>query len=198
MHYHAEVFLPADHSLDRAAVEATVAAILAPFSEEEEANKRKLWDWYQIGGRWTGAHDPSYNPEKDPRNIKRCHLCAGTGFRADDLGKEFRAQDPSYTCNGCGQYNKETSTWEHGPNGAGWSTRWPTQWVPAECDIMSITNVPDDLTAGLLFVNGDAYQSEVWTGKKFAEGPLNDTTVKAFLAQLGITAGLLVTVDCHS
>jgi len=29
---------------------------------------RGVWDWYQVGGRWTGFYS-EYDPEKDPRNI---------------------------------------------------------------------------------------------------------------------------------
>lgn len=91
--------------------------LLAPFYEES-GNDDSKWDWFQIGGRWTGALEPSYEPAKDPRNIESCDLCAGTGKRSDELGLKTRAVDPSYTCNGC--------------DGKGARIKWPTQWA---CDV---------------------------------------------------------------
>jgi DnaJ-class molecular chaperone len=32
---------------------------------------------------------------------EECKICEGTGIRNDELGKQERAKDPSYTCNGC-------------------------------------------------------------------------------------------------
>lgn len=34
-----------------------------------EENKYRNWDWYQIGGRWTGLLD-GYDPQKDPKNLE--------------------------------------------------------------------------------------------------------------------------------
>jgi hypothetical protein len=34
----------------------------------EYTNPNAKWDWWQIGGRYTGRLDPLYDPEKDPRN----------------------------------------------------------------------------------------------------------------------------------
>lgn len=78
-------------------------------------NPRAKWDWYSVGGRWSGALDPAYDPETDQRNIETCQTCGGTGKRDDDLGRKARAEDPSYTCNGC--------------DGKGRSVKWPTQWA---------------------------------------------------------------------
>lgn len=65
-------------------------------------NPKSKWDWYCIGGRWTAYLDFSdYDPVKDPDNYEVCFLCAGTGKRDDKLGREERAKDPTYTCNGC-------------------------------------------------------------------------------------------------
>jgi hypothetical protein len=61
MHYHAEVHITSTEDVD-----AQVAAIMAPFDENQHP-KKGIWDWYQIGGRWTGAHD-GYDPESDPEN----------------------------------------------------------------------------------------------------------------------------------
>ena len=67
MHYHCEIILPPG-----VPIKETVAQVLRPFNEtlpeDDEGKCPGFWDWYQIGGRWTGAHDPSYDPEADPRN----------------------------------------------------------------------------------------------------------------------------------
>lgn len=86
----------------------------------DRTNPQKKWDWWQVGGRYTGLLSPAYDPEKDPRNIETCAICGGTGMRDDALGKDHRAKDPSYTCNGCG--------------GKGTRAKWPTKWVNFEGD----------------------------------------------------------------
>lgn len=77
-----------------------------------------FWDWYQIGGRWTGALD-GYDPDKDPANTERCTLCGGTGTRPDMVVNNG--------CNGCA--------------GTGTARLWPTQWVKHPGDIAPIESV---------------------------------------------------------
>ena len=59
-------------------VDQAVADMLEPWHEYRYASyddwpadeyDRPFWDWYQIGGRWTGALDPDYSPKRDPRNL---------------------------------------------------------------------------------------------------------------------------------
>jgi hypothetical protein len=54
MHYHLEIVMPPTDD-----VSARVAGILTPFcecgtDENGEANTHTFWDWYEIGGRWSG------------------------------------------------------------------------------------------------------------------------------------------------
>jgi hypothetical protein len=45
---------------------------------ETRYNPKSKWDWYQIGGRWTGFIDPTgYDPMDDPRNVHQCGHCQG-------------------------------------------------------------------------------------------------------------------------
>lgn len=81
----------------------------------DRTNPNSKWDWWQIGGRYSGRLAPGYNPELDPANIETCLLCEGSGMRNDPLGVAHRLTDPSYTCNGCG--------------GKGRSPKWPSQWA---------------------------------------------------------------------
>lgn len=92
-------------------------------------NPKSKWDWYQVGGRWSGFLT-EYDPESNPKNKQVCFLCGGTGMRTDDLGNKFRETNPEYKCNGC--------------NGTGIQTKWPTQFAPYEGDILPILLVKDD------------------------------------------------------
>lgn len=42
-----------------------IDSILAPFSEHADDNLCAFWDWFEIGGRWSGEHFTSqFNPDK--------------------------------------------------------------------------------------------------------------------------------------
>lgn len=90
--------------------------ILAPYHENDMCDGGK-WDWFVLGGRFTGMFATNYDPSKDPANIETCDICGGGGRRTDIIGTKARAKDPSYTCNGC--------------NGTGKRSKWPTEWVQA-------------------------------------------------------------------
>lgn len=81
----------------------------------KRTNPNAKWDWWQIGGRWSGMLEVGYDPKTDPANMENCFLCGGTGQRDDDIGKAQRAIDPNYMCNGC--------------DGKGVRSKWPTGWV---------------------------------------------------------------------
>jgi hypothetical protein len=38
-------------------------------------NPQGFWDWWEIGGRWTGLLEPAYDPEADARNYSPCKYC---------------------------------------------------------------------------------------------------------------------------
>jgi hypothetical protein len=78
-------------------------------------NPLSKWDWWCIGGRWQGELDVGYDATKVPENYETCSVCRGTGRRDDDLEREARAKDPSYTCNGCA--------------GTGKALKWNSRWV---------------------------------------------------------------------
>jgi len=62
MHNHAEVYL--ENLKDW---KSQVEEILLPYDENLNT-ENGLFDWYQIGGRWTGSHG-NYDPETDPLNF---------------------------------------------------------------------------------------------------------------------------------
>lgn len=73
-------------------------------------NPNKKWDWWTIGGRWTGKLLIGYELAEDKDNYEKCWLCSNTGTRPDanyakdnDLCKPSRAGHPviGKGCNGC-------------------------------------------------------------------------------------------------
>lgn len=66
MHYSAIVIVPDDVD----SVEEAVGALMAPWNENTIYSEKRdaYWDWYQIGGRFTGMFD-DYDPGKDPANF---------------------------------------------------------------------------------------------------------------------------------
>ena len=50
MHYHLEVIMPPTSDVQKA-----LEDILAPFNENSEDRTGAFWDWWVIGGRWSGA-----------------------------------------------------------------------------------------------------------------------------------------------
>lgn len=124
-------------------------------------NPRSFWDWWQIGGRWKGAHLEGYNPDKDPDHKERCSICDGTGFRNDLLGRSMREKNPTYTCNGCGKHDPEADTWSHGPLGAGYRVAWPTQWEPHNSDIIPLADASTNLSCYTLVIAPDP-SNPIW------------------------------------
>jgi len=137
-HYLAFVLIPGEGDADQ-----LVAETLAPYSEhlvvehktygEPEPdgtydtygwNPRGVWDWFTVGGRWTGrlarlVTGQPYDPSTDPANIEPCDYCDGTGVRRDGI-------TPG-TCNACIDPSDPTA-WDK--PGRGYCTKWPTQWAP--------------------------------------------------------------------
>lgn len=50
MHYSLEIVMPPVQD-----VSAAIDEILAPFDENDAESRCAFWDWWQIGGRWSGA-----------------------------------------------------------------------------------------------------------------------------------------------
>ena len=56
-------------------------------------NPDAKWDWFQIGGRWSGFFEPEYDPNDDPANTITCSLCSGTGDRPGWVSYEGRNKE---------------------------------------------------------------------------------------------------------
>jgi hypothetical protein len=95
-----------------------------------------FWDWYQIGGRWTGTFD-GYDPTKDPANQKPCDLCGATGKRTDSVAEAHPHLKEK--CNAC--------------DGTGIRAEWPTQWKYHEGDVIPVAQLTEDH-----FVNSHLYE----------------------------------------
>ncbi len=134
MHFYALAVIPGDGDVDRLVAEALapydvrreVELLAGPDGEAHWHNPDGLWDWFQIGGRWTGVLS-GYRPADDPELMRTCRWCAGTGRRDDEVGRERRAADPAFTCNGC--------------DGRGEMPAWPTEWPRHHGDVLDALDV---------------------------------------------------------
>lgn len=188
MHGHAEIVVKSPQG----DIEKQIKRLLAKY--EQGKHKNGFWNWYQIGGEWTGAHCKDYSPENDERNIETCRVCGGTGFRDDWLSVNMRGENSGYTCNGCGIYQEDGKwIWRFG---AGKTLMHPTEWVRFKGDIMDIKDINDDLGCHTLVCGGDVYHDEEWDGTDWKATGF-DGKVKARLLSLGISEGSIVTVDYH-
>ena len=122
---HASVIIALPSDADTGDIDDAVAHQMEPFEmrysndAHYSGNTQNEWDWYQVGGRWTGFFDPSYNPNTDPKNIETCKLCNGTGTRTDMVAENG--------CNGC--------------KGTGKHVKWPTSWARFGGDVMRKSDI---------------------------------------------------------
>jgi len=178
MHYHAEVWLPKDTEN----VRETVEDIMAPYQEEHSNNG--FWDWYSIGGRWTGVHD-GYDASQDIRNYAICNMCYGTGIRTDLVEKTGEVH--AKACRGCNSCS-----------GRGVRREWDN--TPHPGDIMELDKVKDSMSCFMLLVYKDE-ETEIVKFKDFTYllGEQSGESVKKYLKDnFDIIDGYLVTVDYHS
>jgi hypothetical protein len=114
MHYSNLVIVPKTDD-----VEAAVKEAMGPHEDDGG-----FWDWYQIGGRFTGYLD-GYDPERDSRNIVACEFCNGIGEVVVEVG----VGDSPRKCRRC--------------NGTGFETKWPTRWASHPGDVIPIEDLTD-------------------------------------------------------
>lgn len=86
----------------------------------DRTNPNAKWDWWQVGGRYSGKFAPGYDPETDPNHRERCWLCLGTGKRLDMVCQNG--------CNGCA--------------GTGTKTKWPTEWKNTPGNQIRVGDIP--------------------------------------------------------
>ena len=88
-------------------------------------NPRSRWDYYAIGGGWTGVLG-GYDPTEDIENWVTCPACGGTG-RPD--GKLERL-DPEYGYDGC-----------TGCEGKGWQVKCPARFRDHEGNVQPVADL---------------------------------------------------------
>jgi len=202
MHYHAEVWIPSEYFTNE-----LVTRALAPYDENLEieqveedgetwwTNPDGFWDWWQIGGRWRGAHVPDYDAEKDESLYQTCEQCGGTGDRPEWVTYELDTNGESVRrftsaqaehCNGC-----------NGCKGTGKEMKWPTQWPPHPKDVIPVSEIEDSLTCYALILPTEVLFVEEYENGEFVDKPLSKKTIRQALEEHDIHYGCLVTVDYH-
>jgi hypothetical protein len=176
-------------------VEEQVNRLMEPYGEH--TNEDGHWDWFQIGGRWTG-HVSGYDPHEDEENYSTCNICNGIGIRLDDIGI------------GAGHHRKKLDKeiaekvgreygWCNACNGLGKST-WPTQFRRHSGDVVrpgDILRLDDFEPYSMLTSDGQWLDCEKWNRETATftkdEGWAN--VVKEILQNHD---GHVVVVDYHS
>lgn len=165
---------------------AEVGRLLAPYDENLPGNQQAKWDWYQIGGRWSGALTPDYDPAQDPANVEVCPICHGSGQRDDELGREARRDNPDYTCNGC--------------DGKGRAVKWPTAWRQVDGNQRQIKDIDWTRVKPSFAVVKDGHWAEKGRMGMFGvvDGEADDwpQTFKALVASV-LPEHWVTVVDCH-
>lgn len=140
-------------------------------------NRQGIWDFFQIGGRWTGILS-GYEPDKDPANSEPCWICEATGKRQDAP----RCGAGDLPCNGC--------------SGTGLAQKWPTQWAKHPGDIVACPiALTEAQTPYTLIGAGIFHAKEKWTGEDLIENPEHGDTVRRKAQE---HTGRAVVVDYHS
>lgn len=86
------------------------------------SNPNAKWDWYEVGGRFTGVLD-GYDPTADPENWETCYLCGGTGQRTDIVVEGG--------CNGCqGSGRALKDRWKPHPGDTRPAAELPPDYTP--------------------------------------------------------------------
>ncbi len=89
-------------------------------------NPRSKWDYYRIGGGWTGMLG-GYDPLEDIENWETCPECGGTGGWDDGLGLRLLGEVRERACNGCA--------------GKGWRAKCPAWFRGYEGDVQPVAGV---------------------------------------------------------
>lgn len=199
-HFAAVVLVPKDVLV----LEERVAVLLEPYKEEEEwGEDGTRWDWWQIGGRFTGTLS-GYEWWKDEENYSKCKFCGGTGFTTQAVADIY----PAYADGvgeACIQCNKELDG--EAPPFPGKSANF--QLMPHAGDVMPVSSIDFDrmrfVPSALVTPDGE-WHEQVRYGMFAAELPNEEGEEPKNQGQWarefsGILAEhrdcLAVVVDCH-
>lgn len=156
-------------------------------------NPDSKWDWYQIGGRWTGLLDNEFSPKDDPANLTECRSCNGTGkistrniTELKTLKVKTKVEHKERDCQRC--------------DGTGKSLVWPTGYVKFDGDVKPVIDFPEN-TSPFAIVLPDGTWIEKgemgWFGMASNEKSDDDwdATVRTIWQEYSDCIG--VVVDCH-
>jgi len=193
MHYHCEVWVPKKDKW-----RSQVVSALNGLSEDRDG----FYDWYVIGGRWSGEHTVwQLNQKFGKETLKKIH---------DEFEKEFGwfTDANNDEVKRAIQYEEvfrrhiTKEQWDRGSL-PGWRNSYKEDGF--DDDIIAISDVPWDHFTCFTFVlsaRGKTYEderkywhSEVWNGSTHQD---SEYDVKKILADNKLTGGYLVTVDYHS
>lgn len=183
MHFHCEVYapeVPAD-------IETYVAEAMAPYSQVdwdyeeedcEEAERDCFWDWYVIGGRWSGQHSLSMLNEEKLENFYGL-MKSLKDEQSIDLLFDLYFPEYGYPC----PFTRNAYDGLY------------------EDDIWPLEQIPGNYKCYTLVVPGlGAWHMEEWDeeARKFRPTEFAGLVVPFLKEKLGITTGYLITVDYHS
>ena len=141
-------------------------------------NLNGFYDWYQIGGRYSGHKIKDYNPELDIRNWKKCYTCNGTGYRFDDI------------CNVCGKWNKYLHKYEGWKISKGITLEWPG-WNNLDVNILSVSNIISNIHEVFCY-------RVIYKDINIKKGSNFNGNLKKFIKEYNIKNGYFVTIDYHN
>lgn len=180
-HYPVVVLVPPD----AAEPEKEAGRLLAPYDENDEwFREGSRWDWWTVGGRWTGSLD-GYDPASDPANYERCETCSGTGTRPDwpaNCTPEWIAE-----CNGC-----------NGCHGKG--TRLAYRFHPHEGDVRPLKSIRTEfLPTAVVTPDGQWHEGAQmgWFGASTPTMGENEWGKTVTALYLEYRDAVAVLVDCH-
>lgn len=182
-HFFTVALIPSDVPADK--YEEYIGKIMEPFKEgskgtyRSQYNDDSKWDYWLIGGRWSGIFEPDYDPEKDPANQEPCRFCAGTGGRATPPN----SGPGDYPCNGC--------------NATGTAVKWPSFWVQRG----NSAPASPDLPAPFAFITPDSEWIERgkmgWWGIVTDESDESEWKAHAKAVYEKYHDHIAVALDCH-
>lgn len=211
MHYHLEIIMPPTDD-----VKAVVAQIMAPFDENGEDQKHTFWDWYVIGGRWSGHKMLSRFPQDrinafyaslNERKVTVSSLQAGKPTlqppeQAAMVDQMWREAFPEFPGKQCPLFDHYTG--DHG--NVCCINEMPTD---LECDrVIIAVRLDDGSIRAEYMVSG-----KIWNGVNYVKTTWDETVFGAMKENAGRLVGygeayrnrvtpapdwLVVTVDYHS
>jgi hypothetical protein len=141
-------------------------------------NPNYFYDWWQLGGRWSGYKIKGYNPRKDKRNHEKCNICNGSGYR----GKLF--------CNAC--CNESRDGWEIEK---GIAVKWPG-WNHLDVNYLHVSKIEDDTSCFTIIYKDILKHQKIYENSEFIKTDF-DGNMKKFINKYDIKDGYFLTIDYH-